>query len=103
MKGLAWRRVCFGFILSVAIALSGVPMPAAFALQITAKGAVTSRLGREAGLPIPRFASFKSGNARMRIGPSTDYGTSFVYKVKGLPLEIIDSMTTGVRCAIVMA
>lgn len=48
------------------------------------------RLGRETGLPIPRFASLKSGNARMRIGPSTDYGTSFVYKVKGLPLEVIE-------------
>ncbi|WP_245445230.1 SH3 domain-containing protein [Rhizobium anhuiense] len=41
-------------------------------------------------MPIPRFVSLKSSNARMRIGPSTDYGTKFVYKAARLPLEIIE-------------
>lgn len=44
--------------------------------------------GRETGAPIPRFVSLKASRARMRVGPSTDYVTSWVYRHKGLPLEI---------------
>jgi SH3-like domain-containing protein len=44
--------------------------------------------GRETGLPVPRFVSLKSANARMRIGPSLDYGTKWIYVKSGLPLEI---------------
>ncbi len=48
------------------------------------------RTGRVTGYPIPRFASIKSGNAHMRVGPSTDYQTNWVYSARGLPLEIIE-------------
>lgn len=46
--------------------------------------------GRETGFPIPRFVSQKAATARMRVGPSTDYATSWVYSVRGLPLEITE-------------
>ena len=48
----------------------------------------TAAKGRETGLPVPRFISLKTGNARMRIGPSLDYGTKWIYVKSGLPLEI---------------
>jgi SH3-like domain-containing protein len=44
--------------------------------------------GRETGLAVPRFVSLRSREARMRIGPSLDYGTQWIYRVAGLPLEI---------------
>jgi len=46
--------------------------------------------GRETGLPIPRYVSLKANKARMRVGPSTDYPTRWIYMKPGLPLEIID-------------
>jgi SH3-like domain-containing protein len=44
--------------------------------------------GRETGLPVPRFVSLKSREARMRVGPSLDYGTQWIYQAAGLPLEV---------------
>ncbi|MBB4952955.1 SH3-like domain-containing protein [Agrobacterium vitis] len=41
------------------------------------------------GLPLPRFVSLKSGRVNLRIGPSTDYATSWMYTRAGLPVEII--------------
>ncbi|AHG48880.1 hypothetical protein RLEG12_08050 (plasmid) [Rhizobium leguminosarum bv. trifolii CB782] len=46
--------------------------------------------GRESGLPIPRFVSLKANRARMRVGPSFEYGVEWVYQAQGLPLEIIE-------------
>ncbi len=40
-------------------------------------------------LPVPRFASFKSGEVNMRVGPGTRYSINWVYKHEGLPVEII--------------
>lgn len=44
--------------------------------------------GRETGLPVPRFVSLKSRQARMRVGPSFDYATKWIYTARGLPVEI---------------
>lgn len=46
--------------------------------------------GRVTGLKLPRFVSLKSDNARMRVGPSTDYAVRFVYMAAGLPMELIE-------------
>lgn len=51
--------------------------------------AVFSR-GSETGLPLPRFVSLRPSKARMRIGPSTDYATRWIYQAPGLPLEITE-------------
>lgn len=48
------------------------------------------RAGRATGFPVPRFVSLKSASAHMRVGPSTDYPTAWVYNARGLPLEITD-------------
>ncbi len=46
--------------------------------------------GRETGYPIPRFVSLKASQARMRVGPSTDYAAKWVYTQRGIPLEITE-------------
>ncbi|WP_457587742.1 SH3 domain-containing protein [Ensifer canadensis] len=47
-------------------------------------------VGRVTGLAIPRFVSLKSGAARLRIGPSTDYPIIWLYVTPGLPLEVVE-------------
>jgi SH3-like domain-containing protein len=46
--------------------------------------------GRETWLPVPRFVSLKSREARMRVGPSLEYATKWIYKAQGLPMEITE-------------
>jgi SH3-like domain-containing protein len=46
--------------------------------------------GRATGFPLPRFASLRSAKANMRVGPSTDYPTKWVYSARRLPLEITE-------------
>ena len=41
------------------------------------------------GLPMPRFASLRSNEVNMRTGPGTRYPIEWVYKRKGLPVEIL--------------
>lgn len=39
---------------------------------------------------LPRFASVKSGKANLRVGPGENYPIIWVYKRRGLPVEIIE-------------
>jgi SH3-like domain-containing protein len=72
-------------VLSNPVSLShGRPEPALPAL------AVGFQRGHETGLPVPRFVSLKSRQARLRVGPSLDYATGWIYTAKGLPMEIIE-------------
>ncbi len=41
------------------------------------------------GLPLPRFVTLKSKRVNLRIGPGTDYATSWMYMKAGLPVEIV--------------
>ncbi|OHV84416.1 SH3 domain-containing protein [Rhizobium sp. LCM 4573] len=67
-----------------------LPIAGGQPLQAMPTGSESWRKGRETGFPVPRFVSLKAQTARMRIGPSTDYATSWVYSVRGLPLEITE-------------
>ncbi|MFN7102047.1 MAG: SH3 domain-containing protein [Pseudorhizobium sp.] len=46
--------------------------------------------GRETGFQVPRYVSLKARQARMRVGPSTDYPTKWLYTHPGMPLEITE-------------
>jgi SH3-like domain-containing protein len=73
--------------------LALVPLsPAAMAQSKEAKTAFNHgwKKGRETGFPIPRFVSLRPERANMRVGPSTDYQTKWVYSVRGLPMEITE-------------
>lgn len=45
--------------------------------------------GSNTGLPLPRFAALKSDEVYMRVGPGTRYPIEWIYKRRGMPVEII--------------
>lgn len=44
---------------------------------------------RKTGLPLPRFASLRADEVYMRTGPGTRYPIEWIYRRRGLPVEII--------------
>ncbi len=58
------------------------------ASERAAVSALPQTLG-PSGLPLPRFVSLKSAKVRVRRGPSTQYRVAWVYRAKGLPVEIV--------------
>jgi len=61
-----------------------LPAPAAFAAD-----PATSAQRRGSGLPIPRFASLRSDEVNVRTGPGTRYPVDWVFRRKGMPVEIV--------------
>ena len=45
--------------------------------------------GRVTGLPVPRFVSFKASAVNLRVGPGRKYSVAWLYKKRGLPVEVI--------------
>lgn len=46
-------------------------------------------VGRDTGLPLPRFASLKDDEVFVRAGPGQRYPIKFVYQRDGLPVQIV--------------
>jgi SH3-like domain-containing protein len=42
------------------------------------------------GLPVPRFVALKSNEINVRVGPGTRYPIRFIYRRKGLPVQIVE-------------
>lgn len=73
-------------------ALLGCFMNAAVAVSIAAAAAddeVRVRVGKATDLPLPRFVSLGSSLINLRRGPGRDYPIDWVYKRRGLPVEIV--------------
>ncbi len=49
------------------------------------------------GLPLPRFASLRSGEVNMRSGPGTRFPIEWVLKRQGLPVEIVSEYEIWLR------
>ncbi|MEM9732946.1 MAG: SH3 domain-containing protein [Pseudomonadota bacterium] len=47
------------------------------------------KIGKETGLPLPRFVSLKAKVVNMRVGPGRKYGVRWQYRRRGLPVEVI--------------
>lgn len=62
-----------------------VPGAEAASPQVPANG---SKMG-PSGLPVPRFVSLKNESTNVRRGPSSDHGVLYVYRQKGMPVEIV--------------
>lgn len=69
-------------------ALRAVP---AVLLTLVTAAAATAVAAAEtpSGLPLPRFVTTRSTPINVRVGPGTKYGVSWIYKVAGTPVEII--------------
>ncbi len=67
------------------------PAPAAPAPQPTAQipAVVEPGTGVNTGLPIPRYASLRSNDVNLRVGPGTIYPVEWIYRRRQLPVEII--------------
>lgn len=91
-KGHGTLAVAFSAVLvGVALAAAFIA-PASVSDPVEAAPAFNAgwKKGRETGFPVPRYVSLKFANSRMRVGPSTDYGSRWVYKAQGLPMEITE-------------
>ena len=67
---------------------------ACVALALTAGPALgadppASAQRKGSGLPIPRFATLKSDEVNVRTGPGARYPVDWVFKRKGMPVEIV--------------
>ncbi len=49
-----------------------------------------AEVGRESGLPLPRFVSLAAKVANLRLGPGADAAVVAVYRRRGLPLLVVD-------------
>ena len=61
-------------------------LPAVFLALVPAAVAAAET---PSGLPLPRFVTTRSTPINVRVGPGTKYDVSWIYKVAGTPVEII--------------
>jgi SH3-like domain-containing protein len=61
---------------------------AAAALLATGAGAAPERQ-TPSGLPVPRYVSLKFDKVNARAGPGDDHRLLFVYRVRGLPVQVV--------------
>ncbi len=47
-------------------------------------------LGSSTGYPLPRFASVRAGEAKLRTGPGLRYPAEWVYRFRDMPIEIVE-------------
>jgi SH3-like domain-containing protein len=51
------------------------------------------RLSAASGYCVPRYLSLKRGEVYARKGPGTDYPALWVYRVQGLPVQVVEETT----------
>ncbi len=71
--------------------VSAVAKPPAGAPSVPPKPApppVPANVGTNTGLPLPRYASLKSDDVNMRVGPAERYPTIWTYQRRELPVRI---------------
>jgi len=61
----------------------------AFALLLTGRAAAAADRQTPSGLPVPRYVSLKFDRVNARAGPGDDHRLLWVYKVKGLPVQVV--------------
>ena len=89
------QRVFPGFALIFFAALWAVVFGA---LAVQPAAAQNGRLGTS-GLSLPRFVSLKSGEVNLRTGPGKRYPIDWIYRRRGLPVEVIQgNKVVEIRC-----
>lgn len=58
-------------------------------LALLARGADAAERQTPSGLPVPRYVSLKFDRVNARAGPGDDHRLLFVYRVKGLPVQVV--------------
>lgn len=88
MRRGAWiRRSGWALALSGLLALAN--LPALAQTVATTGGANPPPLRKGTGLPVPRFAVVRAEEANVRTGPGSRYPIDWLFKRKGMPVEIV--------------
>jgi SH3-like domain-containing protein len=80
---------------AVAASLALLPIlpatsPSALAQQVGARSVdAPPPLRRGTGLPLPRFATLRSDETNVRVGPGSRYPIEWIFKRKAMPVEIV--------------
>lgn len=77
----------------VALAIIGLTAPPAQSQSARETPGARSA-PRATGLPLPRFASLRARKVYMRAGPGTRYPVEWIYRRRGLPVEIVAEFDT---------
>ncbi len=56
---------------------------------MTSAAAITSSAAAAPSKPVPYWASISQDEARMRVGPSLDYPSNWIYRRRDLPMKVI--------------
>jgi SH3-like domain-containing protein len=76
----------------------GVPFGAVLSGLLLLACVIPAQPGQaEENLPLPRFASFKSNEVNLRVGPGEIYPKQWVYQRAGMPVEIFEESDTWRR------
>jgi SH3-like domain-containing protein len=90
----AW--ISIGGLSVMALLLSASQVSALDAAQGASKkqehGVVSTKIGEDSKLPLPRFASLRAKETNLRSGPGKRYPILWVYKQGAVPVEIIDEV-----------
>lgn len=78
---MAIRGLVITLLMTLGVALGLLPQPASAAEETS--------IGRETGLPLPRFVSLKRDSVNLRVGPGRKYAIAWQYRRRGLPVEVI--------------
>ncbi|MFM8818968.1 MAG: SH3 domain-containing protein [Phenylobacterium sp.] len=70
------------------VAVAGL-LAAAFALSPPGAFALADGRPTPSGLPVPRYVTLKFGSVNARSGPGDDYPALWIYRVRGLPVQVI--------------
>ena len=75
---------------------------AALLLLVAASGGLAAQVAPGttpggSGLPLPRFVSLRASEVNLRTGPGVRYPIDWVYRRRGLPVEVIDEFETWRR------
>ena len=94
LGSLLMASACLGIVVAALFSLLGdnsgteVQAAAAASAETTASVAPDTAIGAS-GLPLPRFVSLKTDLVNVRRGPSSEHEVIWVFRRKGLPVEII--------------
>ena len=93
---MAVHKISFALVALLFCALFAAPLYAADEPQSGPAAGISSAIKRS-GMPVPRWASLRGEEVNMRAGPGFRYPINWVFKRKGLPVEIVAEFDTWRR------
>lgn len=75
--------------MAMAVLAGGVTLAGALAAVAAPAPGATAERPTPSGYPVPRYVTLKFGKVNARTGPGDDHRLQFVYRTKGLPLQVV--------------